>query len=235
MPLLLERAAQDARVLAQGGCHALLVENFGDVPFFRGQVPPETVAAMSLAIGAVRREAPGLPVGVNVLRNDARSALALCAACGASFLRVNVHAGAMLTDQGVVQGRAAESLRERQRLAPGARLLADVHVKHALPLVEQSIAEAARELVERGLADAVIVSGRATGDPPTSSDLMAVREAIGARQLLVGSGVEEDNVEELLSHADGAIVGSAFETDGRAGNPVELERVQRLARHFRRE
>ena len=122
---------EDARALADGGCDALVVENFGDVPFFASEVPPETVAAMALAIEAVRGVAGSLPIGVNVLRNDARAAVGLCAATGASFLRVNVHTGAAVSDQGVLEGRAAETLRERARLCPDAKLLCDVHVKHA--------------------------------------------------------------------------------------------------------
>ncbi len=227
---LIERAVEDARALAKGGCSALLIENFGDLPFFAGRVPPETVAAMALAVAAVRREVGALPVGVNVLRNDARAALALCATAGAAFLRVNVHTGVMVTDQGLIEGRAAETLRERALLAPGAAILADVHVKHGSPLGIQPIGEAARDALERGLADAVIVSGRGTGDPPARADLAAVREAIGDHSLLVGSGLDEHNAAELLSIADGAIVGTFLKRDARVDQPVELDRVRRLRR-----
>jgi membrane complex biogenesis BtpA family protein len=233
MAELLERAVADAHALAEGGCHALIIENYGDSPFFGERVPPETVAAMAVAVDALRRALPAVPLGVNVLRNDARAALALCASSGASFLRVNIHTGAAVTDQGILHGRAAETLRERARLAPGVAILADVHVKHATPLGDQPIGEAAREALDRGLADAVIVTGRATGEPPRRADLEAVREAIGPRTLLVGSGASEEEIEGWLEIADGAIVGSAFEQDGRAGQSVEIERVRRLARHFR--
>ncbi len=229
---LLERAVADARALARGGCDALIVENFGDVPFFAETVPPETVAAMSLALFEVRREVGALPVGVNVLRNDARAALGLCAATGAAFLRVNVHTGVAATDQGLIAGRAAETLRERRRLAPAAAILADVHVKHGAPLVGRPIGEDARDALERGLADAVIVSGTATGSPPRRAELEAVREAIGERALLVGSGMDERNASELLAFADGAIVGTFLKRNGRIDQPVELERVRRLKRAF---
>jgi membrane complex biogenesis BtpA family protein len=100
---VLRRALEDARAYRRGGAHALVVENFGDVPFTKGCVGPETVAAMAAAGRAIRAEV-GLPLGFNVLRNDARAALALCAACGGTFIRVNVHTGAMLTDQGLIEG-----------------------------------------------------------------------------------------------------------------------------------
>jgi uncharacterized protein len=159
---LLERARADARALRAGGCHALIVENFGDAPFHKERVPAETIAALALALAEVRELAGELPVGVNVLRNDARAALGLCAAAGADFLRVNVHTGAMLTDQGLVEGRAADTLRERARLCPRAALLADVHVKHAAVLGGETLEDAAADAWERGGADALIVSGRGT-------------------------------------------------------------------------
>ena len=102
---LIEFAVQDARSYVRGGAHALFLENFGDVPFTKCEVAPETIAAMT-AVGRAVREAVALPIGFNVLRNDARAALALCAACNGAFIRVNVHTGAMLTDQGLVEGRA---------------------------------------------------------------------------------------------------------------------------------
>lgn len=229
---VLERAARDAATLVQGGVDALLVENYGDVPFFAGHVPPESVAALALALREVRAVAGGRPVGVNVLRNDARAALGLCASAGAAFLRVNVHTGAMLTDQGLIEGRAAETLRLRAALCPGALLLADVHVKHARPLGGETLAEAAADACERGLADALVLTGARTGRPPAAAALREVRACCGSTPLLVGSGLDEANAGELLALASGAIVGSALERDGRAGEPVELARVARLRARF---
>jgi membrane complex biogenesis BtpA family protein len=229
---LLARAAADARALVQGGVDGLIVENYGDVPFFAERVPAETVAALALALREVRAQAGTRPVGVNVLRNDARAALGLCAAAGADFLRVNVHTGAMVADQGLLQGRAAETLRARARLCPGAALLADVHVKHATPLGRESLAEAALDACRRGGADALILTGVRTGAPPARAELESVRASVGACPLLVGSGLDEHNASELLALADGAIVGSALERGGHAGEPVEPERVARLRACF---
>jgi len=228
MGTVLERAMADARALAGGGCDALIVENFGDAPFFRAEVPPETVAAMALALRAVMTAAGDRPVGVNVLRNDARSALGLCATTGASFVRINVHTGAAVSDQGLLEGRAAETLRERQRLCPEVRLLCDVHVKHAAPLGRPDIAEAAADTARRGLADALIVTGSATGAAPHPQELRRVREASPATPVLVGSGLTESNARELLAGAAGAIVGTFFKKDGNVGNPVDGLRVARL-------
>src|SRR5207237_5564355 len=124
-------------------------------PFTKRNVAPETIAAMAAA-GCAVREAIRIPIGFNVLRNDAAAALALCSACEGSFIRVNVHTGAMLTDQGLIEGNAYHTLRYRQSICPGAQIFADVHVKHAVPLGNWPIEEAARDTLERGLADALI-------------------------------------------------------------------------------
>lgn len=225
---VLDAARRDARALVEGGIRAAVVENFGDAPFFAEQVPAETIASLALALSAVAEVAPELALGINVLRNDARAALGLCAATGAGFLRVNVHTGAAVTDQGIVQGRAAETLRERARLAPHAALLADVHVKHATPMGDESIGQAARETLGRGLADGLIVSGTGTGAAPDTADLAAVRAACPEALLLLGSGFSASSAAEFLAHADGAIVGTATKHGGDVHAPVDPARVREL-------
>ncbi|HSJ07104.1 MAG TPA: BtpA/SgcQ family protein [Longimicrobiales bacterium] len=232
MGAVLDAARRDAEALADGGVDAVLVENFGDVPFHPDRVPPETVAAMTRAVLAVR-DVAGLPIGVNVLRNDARSALAVAAATDASFMRVNVHTGAMLTDQGWISGRAHDTLRERARLGVAVAILADILVKHAVVPAGLDAADAARDTWERGRADALIVSGPATGHAVPTPRLVAVRAAVPDAPLLIGSGLDEGNAGDLAPLADGAIVGSAFQRDGRAGGGVDPDRVRRLVRVIR--
>jgi membrane complex biogenesis BtpA family protein len=220
-------AVNDARAYERGGAHALFVENFGDVPFTKGKVGPETVAAMAAA-GRAIRESVKLPIGFNVLRNDACAALALCAACGGSFIRVNVHSGAMLTDQGLIEGDAHNTLRYQHRICPTAQIFADVHVKHAVPLGEWTLEEAARDTLERGLADALIVSGSGTGMAADASDVQRVRNACPKAKILLGSGVSVANVERFLDVADGFIVGTSLKSGGKLSNPVDPKRVAKL-------
>jgi len=232
MDAVLARARADARALVTGGMDALLVENFGDVPFLPARVAPETCAALSLAVAAVLEEvaeaaAPRrIPVGVNVLRNDAATALAVAAVTGASFIRVNVHTGSMFTDQGLLEGEAHATLRRRAALAPGVGICADVHVKHATPPAGASLEEAALDTLERGLADVLIVSGSGTGRPVDVERLRRVRAVAPAAHLWVGSGVTPASVRSLLEVADGVIVGSALEEGGQAGAPVDPARVR---------
>lgn len=228
MGSILERAEADAAAFADGGADAVCVENFGDVPFRAEQVDPETIAAMALAVERVAEAAPTLALGVNVLRNDARAGLGLCAATRAGFLRVNVHSGAAVTDQGLVEGRADRTLRERKRLGLDCVLLADVHVKHAAPLGPSNIGDAAEDAAKRGLADGLIVSGRATGSPVATDDLEAVRRRLPEVPLLVGSGLQPDSASTLRGLIDGAFVGTWTKVGGRIEAPVDPERVAAL-------
>jgi hypothetical protein len=226
---LIDFAVSDARAYERGGAHAIFVENFGDVPFTKGSVAPETIAAMAAA-GRAIRQAVKLPIGFNVLRNDARAALALCAVCGGAFVRINVLTGAMLTDQGLIEGNAYDILRYRQRICPEVQIFADVHVKHAVPLGDSTIEDAARDTVERGLADALIVSGAGTGLAADLADLERVRRTAPSAKILLGSGVTVANLRDFLPAADGFIVGSSLKVPGKVSNPVDPKRVAALAR-----
>jgi len=226
---VINHAVADAVALNRGGAHALFIENFGDVPFTKGAVGPETVAGMC-AVGRALKEHVNLPIGFNVLRNDARAALALCAACGGSFIRVNVHSGAMVTDQGVIEGNAFETLRYRRAIAPLTQIFADVHVKHGAPLGSETIETAARDTLQRGLADGLIVSGSGTGQATDHAELERVRRAVPKARILIGSGVSRDNVMDYLKVADGVIVGTSLKFGGRVGNHVDAKRVAALAK-----
>ncbi|MDP9191344.1 MAG: BtpA/SgcQ family protein [Acidobacteriota bacterium] len=222
----IEHAVRDARALRDGGCDGFVVENFGDRPFTRGRVEAETVAAMTRVIAEICAEVR-LPFGVNVLRNDPLSALAIAAATGAAFIRVNVHTGAMLTDQGIIEGDAYATLRKRAALAPDVLIFADHMVKHATPLAEVDPLQSARDLRLRGLADALIVTGAETGAASDPARLRALRDAVDA-PLLLGSGLTASNARDYAD-ADGAIAGTSIKRDG----AVDATLVQALIRAFK--
>lgn len=232
MAAVLDRAVADARAYAKGGADGVIVENYGDAPFLKDALPAEAVAALACAAAAVR-DAATLPLGINALRNDARAALGVAAAVGASFIRVNVHAGACATDQGLVEGQAAATLRVRRLLGADVAILADVHVKHGTPLDSATIEAAAADLVARAGADAVIVSGSATGAATDVADLRAVRDALPRAFLLAGSGVRADTVADVLAVADAVIVGTALKRGGRTDAAVDPARVARFTRAAR--
>ena len=227
LPALLDRVRRDAAAYATAGVDAVIVENFGDAPFAPGAVEPHVVAAMTLAVATVRAGS-GLPVGVNVLRNDVESAVAIAAMTGGAFVRANVYVGAAVTDQGLIEGRADRVQTLVRRLGAPVAVWADVDVKHAAPLARRPLAELAEDAVERGLAAAVIVTGRATGQPAAVADLAAVRAAVPTTPLYIGSGVTAATVGGLLNHADGVIVGTAAKAEGLVTNPVDPERARAI-------
>lgn len=218
--VVIEQAVADAVTLFAAGFDGLMLENFGDAPFFPDAVPPVTIASMTRAAAAVR-SAVDLPLGINVLRNDALSAMSIAAAVGARFIRVNVLAGTMYTDQGPIVGKAAEVARLRAGIGPDIAILADVFVKHAVPPYGLTLAQAAEELTGRGGADAVVASGLATGKPPTVAHLERTRAAIGRLPLYVGSGTSATTAASFLRFADGLIVGSATKPGGKITAPVD--------------
>ena len=227
---VLEAAVADAMAYGDGGADGLIVENFGDVPFWRGAVPPETVAAMTRLATQVAAET-ALPLGINVLRNDALAALAIAQVSGARFVRVNVLSGATVTDQGLIEGQAAELLRRRRLLgAESILILADVLVKHGAPLAPLGMAEAVADALQRGGADGVIVSGAGTGQPTARGDLEVALAASRGAPVLIGSGATATLMAHLAPCCNGVIAGTALKRDGVVSRPVDPERVAALKR-----
>lgn len=229
LPAVMDRAVQESVALASGGVNGIIVENFFDAPFTKGAVDPAVVSAMTVVVTRLR-QLVAVPIGVNVLRNDAQSGLAIAACTGAEFIRVNVLTGVMATDQGVIEGDAHRLMRYRKELEADVKVFADVLVKHAAPVgssmaPEIAMANAVADTIHRGLADAVIVSGGATGHPPTSQDLASAKAAAGKTPVLVGSGANVDNIPKLMQSADGVIVSSSLKRWGQIEQPVDPNRV----------
>ncbi len=223
-----DRARTDARRLAEAGVDGLIVENFGDAPFYPDGVPDNVVAEMTAVVRTVV-ETVDVPVGVNVLRNDGRAALAAAAAAGAEFVRVNVLVGTAATDQGLVEGQAHDLIRFRDRVDADVAVLGDVDVKHASPVGDRGLVAAASDAVERGWADAVVVSGEATGAATDLDALETVADAVGDEvPVLVGSGATAETLPSLLRLADGAIVGTALKQGGETAAPVDTDRAARV-------
>lgn len=230
MEEIVDVALADARAIAAAGADGIVIENFGDRPFAK-RVESVTLAAMTRAIAEIGREVK-IPFGVNVLRNDPEAALAVAVVTGAAFIRINVHAGAMLTDQGIIEGDAAATLRRRAALGSEVAIFADWMVKHAAPLADANPDQSALDLRERGLADAIIVSGRSTGDAADPSRMEALRKLLPDAPLLVGSGLSRENAAEFAD-ADGAIVGTSVKRGGAVDAPIDRRRLAALIGRFK--
>ena len=221
---VIERAEQEATALAAGGVDGIIIENFFDAPFTKQQVDPAIVSAMTLIVDRIQNLVV-VPVGINVLRNDARSGLAIASCVGAKFIRVNVLTGVMATDQGLIEGNAHELMRYRRELDSDVAILADVLVKHARPLGTPNLTTAVTDTIERGLADGIILSGWATGSPPSQEDLELARNAAKDTPIFIGSGANEDNIGHLIQAADGVIVASSLKRHGKITETIDPIRV----------
>lgn len=221
---VIERAEQEATALAAGGVDGIIVENFFDAPFTKDQVNPAVISAMTLIVDRIMNLVV-VPVGINLLRNDAQGALAIASCVDAQFIRVNVLNGIMATDQGLIEGKAHEILRFRRELGADVAILADVLVKHARPLGTPNLTTAVQDTIERGLADGVILSGWATGSPPSLEDLELASAAAKGTPVFIGSGANWDNIGQLMQAADGAIVASSLKRNGIITEPIDPIRV----------
>jgi membrane complex biogenesis BtpA family protein len=227
MDAVIEHALRDAEALTSGGVDGLIVENMWDLPYYVGMdVPPEEMTAQAVAARAVV-EAVEVPVGINVIHNGGRVTLAIAVAAGAEFIRVCLLTGARVWDTGEFDhGCAAELLRWRKNLgAEHIKIFADVDKKHSVAFPGIDLATHI-EWTEFYLADALIVSGKMTGDAPELEKVRRARE-LTTRPILMGSGTTANNIAQFLQYADGAIVGTALKVDGIAENPVDVERVKR--------
>lgn len=230
---VVDRAEQEATALASGGVDGIIVENFFDAPFAKDCVDPAVVSAMSLIVNRLMHLVT-LPIGINVLRNDARSAMAIATCTRAHFIRVNVLTGVMVTDQGLIEGQAHELLRYRRELGSEVSILADVLVKHARPLGSPNLTTAVQETIERGLADGIILSGWATGSPPTLEDLELATAAAKGSPVFIGSGATWENIPQLIQAVDGVIVSSSLKRKGQIEQPIDPIRVSQFVEAMRR-
>lgn len=218
-----EKAIMEAEIYQQANVDGIIIENFNDKPFYPGNVPVETIAAMSVVAREIISRV-NVPVGINVLRNDAEAAMAIATASGAEFIRVNIHSGSVVTDQGLIHGKAHQTLRLKAQLKSKVAIFADVGVKHAAPLADRGLVNEVKDIQSRGLVDALIVSGDGTGEETRQEDLALVK-TVSQLPILIGSGATKENLSTSIDFADGYIVGSTLKIEGKSNNPVDASRV----------
>lgn len=223
---VIETAVQDAVILEEGGVDGILVENTYDDPH-RKKVGEETIAAMTLIVSEIVQRVK-IPVGVCVLWNDYRAALAIAKISCAKFVRVPVFTEAMVTAAGIIEANPYDVIDYRNKIDGNSiRILADVHVKHAALLANRPIEESAKDALNFG-ADEIIITGRYTGDAPQINDLIRVRKALPDSLINIGSGVTEDNMDNLAKYANGFIVGTYFKDKG----TIDKKRVELLTKNL---
>jgi uncharacterized protein len=221
---LVDFALKDAKALADGGVDALIIENQNDQPFQTGQVSVAAVAFMAVLAREVKH-AVTIPIGVNILFNDWQAEISVAEAVKASFIRVEILVDTSWSDMGLLEACAPELLRLRSALHSTVNIFADVQGKYTTPCVPRPLVESAKDAQQRGLADAIIVTGSGTGHATPIDSIREVKAAVSI-PVLAGSGTTPENINDIFAVADGAIVGSYFKRDGRLQNPVDVERVR---------
>ena len=226
---IVRQAVKEARTLDKAGLDALIIENMHDRPYLLGEVGPEVTAAMT-AVGVAVRDAITIPFGVQILAGANKASLAVAQACGASFVRVEGFVFAQVADEGLrSRADAAELLRYRRFIgAQPVTILADIKKKHSAHAItaDVDLAETARAAEFFG-ADAVVVTGTATGRPTSPDDVQAVRRAVSI-PVMVGSGVTAENLADYWPCADAFIVGSYIKRGGTWSNPIDPKRLKKL-------
>lgn len=204
----IKNALKDLYALEKGGADAVIFENNYDLPH---KIKISRVAfAEMLEVGKRLREKTSLPIGVSVLWNDFESAFSLAKSLKLQFIRVPVFVDDVKTAYGKVTAaaRKVRSFRKKIR-AQNVMVLADIHVKHAEILSKHSIEESAQKAIKKG-ADAIIITGKWTGQAPDTKDLENVRKTVKDFPILIGSGADATNVRDLFQYANGAIVSTSL-------------------------
>jgi hypothetical protein len=235
MQQIIDFALQDARTLVEGGVDGLIVENMWDLPFAVGNdVPPEAMCAQSVAAAEVVK-AVDVPVGINVVHNGGRVCLGIAIASGAAFIRVCMLTGAGVWDTGEFDHGCARELLSVRKMAQAEhiKLFCDVDKKHSVRFPGIDLATHI-EWTEFYLADAIIISGRMTGDAPSLDKVREAKELAKGRPILMGSGMTDANVADFFQYADGCIVGFGMKDSGHPDRPVNPDKVKRFMEAARR-
>lgn len=218
-------AIDEAKKLEELGYSGVMMENFGDIPFEKSRVSDSVLIKMSIIFNEIKKNVK-IPLGVNILRNATMQALSLATTLDLSFIRANIWESAYITDQGIIEGAALETIKLKEELGSSVKILADIHVKHAYPLGNFSILESAENALLRGKADAIIVSGISTGREPDLASIKNLSEH--GFKPIIGSGLSINNIDIFGNLISGAIVGTSIKEDHDVQNPIDITLASNL-------
>lgn len=225
MKKITDFAVKEAQMLKEAGINGAIVENFGDVMFYK-RVPPETIAAITYVGAAITREVPGLTLGICALQSDAIASIAIANTIGGKFVRVPYYTETYIVDAGMMDSIAAEALRYRKFLGADVKIFADVHIKHGYPMLQRPIGQAAADTEHRGCADAILVTGIATGAETDLSDVKEVKASVHYTPVFVASGVDDKNLGSYSKYADGVILGTHIKKDNDTEAPIDPAKLK---------
>jgi membrane complex biogenesis BtpA family protein len=225
------RAAEaDLKALIAGGANAVIIENFGDIPYAPHN---DLIAVTAISSIATRlRALTDMPMGINIQFNDYPAEWAVAYCTNMDFIRVECFAESRVGPNGEFRACGPDLMRLKGRFPKDIALLCDVQVKHTFPLVDQPVDFTIESIVEGG-GDALICTGITTGKSPDISDVEEMKRMSDGLPVIVGSGVNARTIRDFMKVADGAIIGSSFKKDGKVLNPIEEKRVAEVMSQLR--
>lgn len=224
---IIQFAKMDLATLQKAGITKAIVENVFDTPYVT-ELNLELIVAYTHIFTVLQQEAQ-IELGVNLHATSGVEEMVIATLCGASFIRAESFVEPRSTMSGYLKPMAANLMRKKKELGSDVKIFADVNVKESRAVINQSIDVSIAESLAAG-ADAIIVTGLATGKPPSEEEVKALKQLVGDKPLLLGSGINESNAKTLFKYADGAIIGSSIKEDGIIENKVSLERTENLLR-----
>ncbi len=228
IPVIIDKALEEARIYKQNGIDALMIENMHDVPYTKNDVGHEISSLMALIAYLIKQET-GLPLGIQILAGANKAAVAAALTSGADFIRSEGFVFGHLADEGYIDSQAAELLRYRKQIgAEHVAVFTDIkkkHSSHALT-ADLDITEMAHA-AEFFLSDGVIITGAHTGSEADIHEIKMVKNSTKL-PVLIGSGIDAENITDYIKYADGFIVGSYFKKDGYWENELDVKRIQKL-------
>jgi membrane complex biogenesis BtpA family protein len=225
----------DAQTLYDAGICNMVLENLGDAPYYKYNEKHHVASFMTKIGFEIIQKFPEISLGINVLRNDAYSSIAIAKALElkCKFIRINVLTGAYVTDQGIIEGESAQVNDYRRKIqATDIEIWSDVRVKHASPIVSRPIEEEIKENLERAGASKIILSGSMTGKKVDMSVLREVNEIISVDKIVIGSGITPENISKYKDLANNFIVGSSLKKDDNIINPIDKSKVSQLLKEL---
>lgn len=216
-----ENAKIDLEVFQNSGFDAVIIENNYDNPHFEN-INSSVAVSMSILCYKIK-QASSIPIGISVLWNDYKIALSIAKTIGADFIRIPVFVDTVETSYGIIKGNSKDVIDFRKSIkAEDIQIITDVHVKHAKLLSTSSLTESAIKAIADG-SDGLIITGKWTGDKPTVDDLQSVRKVVGDFTIIAGSGVDENNINEIFSIANGCIVSTSLKAGQINNKEVNLK------------
>ena len=229
---VIDQAMADLEIYKKAGVDSIIFENDHDLPYIQPPLNKKGIRLMTKICKKARKRFNG-PIGVQMLEAANIESLEIAAAAELDYIRVEAFVFAHVGGSGIINGSAGKILRRRKELnAEHIKVFADVkkkHGSHSLTIdldIKDEIMQA-----EFFLVDGVIVTSQFTGLNPDKNDLIKAKDATRL-PVLIGSGMNVDNIADYLPFADGFIVGSYFRKDGKFLEKLEPERLNKFMEVF---